>query len=305
MRFDRVFGVISASLLLGLSGAFYYLQFNENELGVELDESQNLKVSKHGETKNNLKEPVSTLTKEQYTALSYQTKERHKLEKAIAEPMEHIRELGSLSNNTGKNVAITEEQLQNRIALEITREAASNKDWELFLEASQKVQEMPDYLHPMTLTTAIREEAPQHVFEALLARGERFLPQHLTRIVIANKVDLLKRLIPLGLDIHAELPNGDNAINVLLRTMSSRQAFLFLLKNNVAIRPGANGKDPLLFALEKARKENEAIYYVFRLVHHGAQLNSSHYLVVSEIKDMNPQAFDLIKRNIPELLENP
>lgn len=214
------------------------------------------------------------------------------------------------ADNPPNNISVpsvkeNESAQHNSVTLEIAREAANIKDWELFLEVSKKIKEMPEYVHPMTLTMAIRENAPQHVFEALLARGEAFLPQHLTRTAIGNKLELLKRLIPLGLNVHAELPNGDNVINILMKSLSSPQVFEFLLQQNVAIRPGSNGKDPLLAALDASLSNNKAVFYVSKLIENGVQPNAEHYSLVTRIKESNPKAYNLIESNIPELLEAP
>lgn len=300
MNFSRAFGATIAFLLIIITSSTLI----DNNSGKLITTQQEELPSE----KEQAESSTSKVSKQQELEKKPQDK-RHstifvKEEQPLTTNNQKSQSNDSSDNISAANVKENERAEQENVTLEIARDAANNKDWALFLEVSKKIKTMPEYVQPMTLTMAIREEAPQHVFETLLTRGESFLPQHLTRIAISNKLVLLKRLIPLGLNIHAELPNGDNAINVLMKTLASPQTFEFLLQQNVAIQPGANGKDPLLVALEASLSNNRAIFYAAKLVENGAQPGAVHYSLVAQIKESNPKAYNLIKNNIPELLES-
>lgn len=259
---------------------------------LESDTSDNFVVSTNYTEKSSLSSPLSSDESESF--------------------MTHLSENSSLKADTFhlrgekqqvKNKLEKRKQLTGRAALDIARKASRSGDWELFLEAARKVREMPDYLHPMTLTAAIKENAPVSVFRTLIDEGEVFLPQHLTRISIEDNLPLLRELMPLGLNIHMELPNGDNAIHALLRTFNSLKTFEFLLQNNVVIKPSAKGIKPLEVALIGAQERLDAASHVVLLVKHGAVIDTEQLQLTHELASLNPQSYALIKANAPELIQ--
>ena len=181
-------------------------------------------------------------------------------------------------------------------------QAAKEKDWEKFLELSQQTMSEAEYSRNSTLIAAIRDKAPKSVFESLLARGAQFQPSHLMRVVTMGDLPLLNMLISLGLDIHMTDYDGENAVNVLVSSLTSRKIFDFLLVNNVAIQTGNDGIPLLTKALDKAVTRKEAVYYAYKLIQYGAEITAVDRELVEKIRNENQAAFNLIQRNIPELI---
>lgn len=202
----------------------------------------------------------------------------------------HIQERKEEAKPTGEDI------------LKINRQAARRGDWVLFLESARRIREMPEHLRPTTLTAAIRENAPIHVFKALLDEGETFLPEHAIRIALENNLALLKQLIPLGLDIYITAPNGDNLLHTVLRTFNSLETFEFLLQNNVGIQPTVRGKKPLMIALEGAKLHTIAATHAALLVKHGADIEPGYLDFVHELAQSNPDAYAIIENTAPELI---
>ena len=179
---------------------------------------------------------------------------------------------------------------------------ASAKNWEQFLELAEQVMADSDYAKHSTLTTAIADKAPKYVFEQLLGQGAVFNAPHIIRVVSLDDIHFLKMLISLGLDIHMSSSSGENAINSLVNTLASNQNFRFLLENNVAIKTGSDGIPLLTKALDKAVTRKEAVYYAYKLIQYGAEITAVDRELVEKIRNENQAAFNLIQRNIPELI---
>ena len=196
----------------------------------------------------------------------------------------------------------SEERKRRLDRIQELREVASQKDWDKFLEIANDVLSMPDYLRDSALIAAIRDKAPKSVFESLLARGAQFQSHHLMRVVMMDDLPLLNMLISLGLDIHMTDYDGENAVNVLVSSLTSRKIFDFLLVNNVAIKTGSDGIPLLTKALDEAVTRKEAVYYAYKLIQYGAEITAVDRELVEKIRNENQAAFNLIQRNIPELI---
>lgn len=200
---------------------------------------------------------------------------------------------------------LSPERKERRRILNNLRESAASQNWDLFMENARIAQSFPDFLKSTALTTAIARDAPQQVFEQLTAMGYVFEAHHSTRVANKNSIQLLERLIPLGLDIHASTAKGDNAVNTLLNTLASRKVFNYLLAHNVVVKPGSDGKNLLTKTLAKAASNKEAVFYLYKLVKQGEKVQPSHIEQAKALQATNPGAFALITRNVPELLEAP
>ena len=184
---------------------------------------------------------------------------------------------------------------------ELTKLAAEQK-WDEFLTLADDVFSMPEHYKTSTLTAAIRDKAPKRVFETLLANGAKFAAHHTFRAVRMGDIHFLQTLITLGLDIHSTDKNGENAINAMLKTQSSRKMFNFLLAHNVDIKMDKNGVSLLTKSLTIAKNNKEAVYYAYKFVQHGVPISQDDIALVQQIKQHNVQSYELIQRNIPELI---
>lgn len=182
--------------------------------------------------------------------------------------------------------------------------SASEKNWEQFLDLAEEAMNESSYAKHSTLTSAIADKAPRFVFEKLLSQGAVFTAPHLMRVVSMDDLDFLKLLISLGLDIHMSTFSGQNAIHSLSRTLASRKNFIFLLDNNVSIKLDKNGTSPLTQALSRLASRQEALFYIQKLISHGASISKEDIQLVKEAKKGNKEIYSLIKAYTPELIED-
>ncbi|MBT0585320.1 hypothetical protein [Alteromonas oceanisediminis] len=196
---------------------------------------------------------------------------------------------------------VSQKRLERDQKIKAPMIAAKEGDWELFLDETVHLQTMSDYLLSASISSAIRHNAPLHVFEELISRGARFLPRHTMMLAMKNKVEMVEKLIPLGLSIHVRTASGDNALNALLVTFSARRMFDFLLYNGVEIQNGANIEDPLMKALKGAEINTEAAYYAYKLIQYKAQITTAHIKQFNNLNSINSKSYELLVRNVPEL----
>jgi hypothetical protein len=195
---------------------------------------------------------------------------------------------------------LTEERKERDSRIKAPKTAAKNQDWEQFIAAVDNLHDMPDIVLHNTISSAILHNAPIYVFEELLARGASFLGRHTVMLAMYDNLPLMKKLIFLGLDIHGVNYQGNNAINGLLVSFSSREALNFLLSNGVEIQNGKNDVDPLMLALLKAETDKEAAYYAFMLVKYDTEVTTGHIAQVEKISERNPEAYQLLVAYISE-----
>ena len=97
----------------------------------------------------------------------------------------------------------------------------------------------------------IKNDAPVWVFEDLIFKGAEFEFRHLSVLATQGKVELMKSLQVLGLDIYMVDKNGVNAIHYLVRDFQQRSMVLYLFSQGIDMKSKVDGKDPLQIALEK------------------------------------------------------
>lgn len=180
-------------------------------------------------------------------------------------------------------------------------QAASAGEWESFLEAEEKLEYENQESLNFALSQALLHGAPYEVIEELISRGAQFNTQSMTFLAINNRVELTKKLIPLGLDIHAVDTNGKNGISHTLIGFQSKEMFDFLLYSQVSIKPSSNGFDPLDMALKSLIVNDVGLYYVEKLVKHGARIEASHKQLLSQINEHNPSIYLYLRNNLPEI----
>lgn len=205
------------------------------------------------------------------------------------------------SKHTQKDSRRSEERKVRQERYKALTHAASNKNWERFIELSESVMAQSEHSKHSTLVAAIRDKAPKSVFESLLARGAMFQSHHLMRAVMLDDLSFLQMLVSLGLDIHMTGRNGGNAINTLASSLASRKNFNYLLANNVEIRSESNGISPLSKALNRALINKEGVYYAYMLIQYGVKVSDKDLALVKRVKEENRASYDLIQRNIPSL----
>jgi|GEM_PF-2593590 len=200
-----------------------------------------------------------------------------------------------------RKLKITKEQYDKMM------EYASQRDWQAFLAIAQTLLTEGDRDSRFTITDAIREKAPDWVFKALLNSGAQFDSAHLFRVIRMEDLAFTQRLVALGLDIHAQSHNGENAINALAKLPYKTATLEYLLQQNVAIitpRTGTpqNGKSPVTEALTKALKYESPVLFAAKLLQYGAHPSAEDYALVENLKQQNPKAYQLVQVHIPELI---
>lgn len=201
-----------------------------------------------------------------------------------------------------KKRALSPERKALRERAEKLVEYAKEQNWQEFLEIIKHFPFKKEMETDHALFTAIIWKAPNSVFNALLNSGAHFTHIHTNLVTGKNDLNYLKRLVALGLDIHAQSHNGENAINALAELPYSTETLEYLLQQNVAIVVPQNSKSPVTVALTKAVKTDQAVLFAAKLLQYGAPPSAEDYELVENLKRQNPKAYQLVKAHIPELI---
>jgi len=202
-----------------------------------------------------------------------------------------------------KKRALSPERKALRERAEKLGEYAKEQNWQEFLEIIKHFPFKNEMEIDHALFTAIIWKAPNSVFNALLNSGAHFTHIHTNSVTGKNDLNYLKRLVALGLDIHAQSHNGENAINALAELPYSTETLEYLLQQNVAIVMPQNSKSPVTVALTKAVKIDQAVLFAAKLLQYGAHPSAEDFALVEELKQQNPKAYQLVQAHIPELIK--
>ena len=186
--------------------------------------------------------------------------------------------------------------------------AAYAGNWKEFLEYSELIAQDDEYMPTIQLVTAIKQNAPIYVIEELLKNGARWNTAHANISVrMRNKQEIIEYM-NLGMDIHIHDPTRDNPINAMVMSIfnknnARREVFTFLLDSGVEIRKGSDGQHPITKALISAKKNEEAIFYIFQMMKKSPAVTDEQILLAKELNNDNPRAYNLLKRNVPKFSE--
>ena len=181
-------------------------------------------------------------------------------------------------------------------------ESAKSKKWSEFYGAVDFLDTLDQGTLDLALFQASINDAPINIIKDLLSRGALFSPQIINMLAMQNKLNLIKKLVPLGLDIYTTDEHGRTAIYYTLLTFNSKQTFNYLISQNVSSKSIQNILDPLDKALEYTMGSNAGIYYIDILIDDGAQIQKSHKDYLEKIKHNNNQAYLEIISKHPEFI---
>ena len=195
------------------------------------------------------------------------------------------------------------------------QELAKTGQWSDFIQSIDSLDAVDEESLNTAIKLAIQFNAPIWVFEDLLFRGAVFNHEHLFQLVRNSQLALLESLVPLGLDIHIQAPNGSNAIHLIMDMMSDTEMFFYMINHRVNVKSKVSGIDPLTKALTRVKSTfdpNQAIEYQSSkfnmatlvcsdLVMAGAQIEAAHLDLMREIKGLSEKTYDYIVYNAEAL----
>ena len=179
--------------------------------------------------------------------------------------------------------------------------ASMQGEWDKFRDAADYFEEMDSGMLDFTLYHAVMNNAPFDLIRGLIAKGANFLPGVTGMLALRDNLPMIKQLVPLGLDLHGVDEQGKNALNHALTVISDKATFDYLLANNVSPNINTPVLDPLDAALQHLIINEEAFYYVDKLLSYGAKAGLSHRQLLDKIRDENPNAYQRLKESQSEI----
>ncbi len=246
----------------------------------------------HQESKSNTKGQINPIiiNKKEAITLNKETKTNKKDKKTS----------GSSTMTTEVNQPAPPEFIKNMTGL---FKSAKEKNWDKFNNYVRYLEGEDQASLNLSLYQAIINNAPIKIIENLLNRGATFSKEIIGILALQNNLALIKRLIPLGLDIYTVDSNGQSAIYYTLVTFQSKKTFDYLINKNISMKPDKKGLTPLDKALKYAIKTSKAIYYIDKLITYGARINTHHKNLLQVIKSNNIETYLKIIYLHPELID--
>lgn len=197
-----------------------------------------------------------------------------------------------------KNNGNTDQSIRKKTEDQARRTAAKEGDWPTYLGIIDDLIQDPTLSAPMlsrSLGVAIQNDAPLWVFQDLLERGAIFNWLHMSLLASGNKVNLIRELENMGLDINITSPKGANGIYSAMQFFNAYQAFEYLLIRGVSTDNLVAGLDYLEYALKGAETSNNACIFVIGILEFGSlNVNSSHFAMFDGLKVINRKNYDCI-----------
>ena len=146
------------------------------------------------------------------------------------------------------------------------------------------------------LTQAIQRDAGNKVIEQLISKGAKPSEGLIFILAIKGNVYITSLLIEHGLDIHYSNKHGKNALDHSVEHFNSREMFDFLLAKNVAFNKPRDQLESLDYLLNKIGNIDYAteLYYIERLINHGAVVRQRHKKKIHSIEQQYPKYFQAI-----------
>mgnify|MGYP000654265256 CR=1 FL=1 len=179
---------------------------------------------------------------------------------------------------------------------------SESADWDKFIEAVNWFEINEPSVIQVALHQAIVNSADFEIITDLLDKGGEISSETAPLITTTNNLDLIKKLVPLGLDLHGIDSKGKNSLDHAMTMLPDREVFDYLLANNVSVKHDNQMMDALDKALNHAMYSQDAIYFVERLVKHGAPIELSHRQILEKIHNESPKIYQSLQERVPELL---
>jgi len=196
----------------------------------------------------------------------------------------------NLSESVNNNQA---EEIPQDLLMNMTKlfESAKSKNWNEFYSALDFLDLLDQESLNLALFQASLNNAPINILQDLLSRGALFSPEIINLLAMQNKLTLIKKLIPLGLNLYTTDKDGRSAIYYTLLNFNSKETFDYLISQNVNTQSIQEKLDPLDKALEYTIKNYSGIHYIDALIADGAQIQKSHKQYLEQIKLNNYPAY--------------
>lgn len=201
------------------------------------------------------------------------------------------------------NIVQSDEVLKIQKDIMALSSAASDKNWRAFDETLASLEHIDQNMLNLALLKAISSNAPFEIISSLLNNGAQFSAGIINTLALKNNVALTRKLIPLGMDLHALDRLGRNAINYTLLSFQSKEMFDFLISHGVSIKTNSEEPDALAMALSHTINY-DATYYIQRLIDYGSPIESDHIQLLQEISKTNKPIYEQLKVNAPEFFNN-
>ena len=176
-------------------------------------------------------------------------------------------------------------------------------EWGKFMEAVNWFELNEPGVIDVALHQAIVNRADIEIITDLLDRGGEISSETAPIIALTDNLDLMKDLVPLDLDLHSIDLKDKNALDHAMTILPDKEMFDYLLVNNVSVKHDNQMTDALDKALNHATYNHHVIYYVERLVKHGAPVALSYRQRLEEIHNERPDIYQSLQERIPELFD--
>ena len=170
--------------------------------------------------------------------------------------------------------------------------ATTDSEWIKVLNAADLlVQESGSIeLLSLALSNAIQKNAPFYIIKELINRGA-VLPENIIFILaITGNLQLLKKLVPLGLNFHYKDEKNRNGLYYVILHNSPLEMLDYLLNNNVSITPEIDLLEVLLSKDYSIRTVN----HFQKLVNYGHKITPIHLTIHKRLKMSNNQLYNAL-----------
>lgn len=195
------------------------------------------------------------------------------------------------------------------------QDKAFDKQWDegLALCSNYPKANMRSDLCSQLLNSYVHEESATWEFiEKLLPHVDQLSPYLISGLSIRNRLDLIQKLIPYGLQLDYQSHNG-NVLQTLARFDRTSETMKFLLDQGVATKSDFLGLDVLDTMLARLdnfdstlKTPDGAPYFtgpqdIALLLNAGAPIERSHIEKIQQLKTLNPDAYQALIALAPNL----
>ncbi len=171
-------------------------------------------------------------------------------------------------------------------------QAKNSGNWENYLLDTDEMVEQTGLgeMYNIALMMAIQSNSPISVIDDLLERGATIPENAIFTLAMNSNLELTKKLIPRGLNIHYKSQQQRNALYYASTLNASIEMFDFLLNNGVSVTKAGDLLDVLL-----AKQISNTAYYSKQLVARGYQITKKHKNAYEKLKVTNIQLHESLK----------
>lgn len=172
--------------------------------------------------------------------------------------------------------------------------SADERDWQKFKQLIAEMElDNPQALQ-FGLNIALAKRASIDVVKHFIESGAVFTDANLPSTLAANDMALLQYAVNNGLDLHATVLGGRNAISFTMAGPTiSREVFDYLLDSNLDVNPKVDGPSPLNYAIQNLYLSgSHSDYYLERLLNAGAKVSAKDIKELELYRDAMPEVYN-------------